>query len=127
MDLAVRLEEYPLSDLVRYSSSAPRDAVAFSGTLRKHPYEDDKFILIAEEAGSEPTILEFRATDVVGVDERPSIVDEAGASRSVTRLWVRRGSIGLRYEPFEVDEPLRFRGLDRALHYRAARAARGCD
>lgn len=127
MDMIELLEEYPVSDLVRYASGAPQDAVAFSGTLRKHPYEDDKFILISEEAGSEASILEFRSADVVGVEERPSIVDESGASRSVTRLWVRRGSIGLRYEPFEVDEPLRFRGLDRALHLRAARASRGCD
>jgi hypothetical protein len=116
MSFIEQLEEYPLSELVRYQSGSPQDAVAFVGTLRKHPYESDKFILIAERPDSEPAIFEFRTVDVIAVEEMPSIVDETGASRSVSKLWVRRGSIGLRYEPFEVDEPLRYRSQNRSLH-----------
>jgi hypothetical protein len=108
MNFIEQLEEEPLSELVRYRSSTPKDAVAFSGTLRKHPNDPDKCILFAEPSGSEPAILEFRKADIRAVEEMPSLVDETGHSRPVMRLWIRRGSLGVRYEPFEVDEPLHF-------------------
>jgi hypothetical protein len=113
MNFIEQLEEEPLSGLIRYKSNAPQDAVAFTGTLRKHPYDLGKCILLADPKGAAdepPAILEFRKADVQGVEELASQVDEDGASRQRMRLWVRRGSRGLRYEPFEVDEPLRFSG-----------------
>jgi hypothetical protein len=120
MNFIEQLEEEPLSELIRYKSGTPQNAVAFSGTLRKHPYDADKCLLLADPTGVErpgsgtqgfaPAILEFRKADVLGVEELPSPVDESGHSRQVLRLWIRRGSLGLRYEPFEVDEPLRFPG-----------------
>ena len=104
MNFIEQLEEEPLSEMVRYRSGSPKDAVAFSGTLRKHPYDGDKCILFADPAGSSPAILEFRKADIKAVEELPSLVDETGHSRPVMRLWIRRGSLGLRYEPFEVGE-----------------------
>lgn len=115
MNFIEQLEEEPLSEVIRYRSGAPKDAVAFSGTLRKHPNDHEKCILFAEPSGSEPAILEFRKADIKAVEEMPSLVDETGHSRPVMRLWIRRGSLGVRYEPFEVDEPLRFPGGSR-LH-----------
>jgi hypothetical protein len=122
MSFIEHLEEEPLSEVIRYSSSAPQDAVPFTGTLRKHPYDPSKCILLADpkspdsepgRADSTPAILEFRKADVQGVEELASPVDESGASRQLMRIWVRRGSRGLRYEPFDVDEPLRFSGTPR--------------
>jgi hypothetical protein len=125
MNFIEQLEEEPMSELIRYKSGAPQNAVAFSGTLRKHPYDADKCLLLADQTGSDrggpgtagfapagfaPAILEFRKVDVIGMEELASPVDESGHSRQVLRLWIRRGSLGLRYEPFEVDEPLRFPG-----------------
>jgi inorganic pyrophosphatase len=125
MNFIEQLEEEPLSELIRYKSGAPKNAVAFSGTLRKHPYDADKCLLLADPssadrvsskqpgfapAGFAPAILEFRKADVLGVEELASPVDESGHSRQVLRLWIKRGSLGVRYEPFEVDEPLRFPG-----------------
>jgi hypothetical protein len=120
MNFIEELEEEPLSELIRYKSGAPQNAVAFSGTLRKHPYDAEKCLLLADtsgvnragpgQAGFAPAILEFRKADVLGVEEMASPVDKSGHSRQVLRLWIRRGSLGLRYEPFEVDDPLRFPG-----------------
>jgi inorganic pyrophosphatase len=104
------LETEALSELIRYRSGDPKDAVSFSGTLRKHPYDGGRCILFADRSGSEPAILEFRKEDIKAVEELPSLVDETGHSRPVMRLWIRKGSLGVRYEPFEVDEPLRFPG-----------------
>jgi hypothetical protein len=56
----------------------------------------------------------------VAVEELPSLVDETGHSRPVRRLWIRRGSLGIRYEPFEVEEAYRASGgRDPAVHARA--------
>jgi hypothetical protein len=121
MEFTEQLEEEPLSGLVRYEAGTLQDAVAFVGTLRKHPYDKDKCLLLADHADAKsasasptgeaaPAILEFRKADVQGVEEQASQVDESGSSRQLVRLWVRRGSRGVRYEPFEVDEPLRLHG-----------------
>jgi hypothetical protein len=120
MEFVEQLEEESLSGIVRYESGSLQDAVAFVGTLRKHPYDADKCLLLADHADAPrasdaaPAILEFRKADVQGVEEQASQVDETGASRQIVRIWVRRGSHGVRYEPFEVDEPLRLRGSPRA-------------
>jgi hypothetical protein len=117
MDFIELLEEEPLFGLIRYKSGAPQDAVAFTGTLRKHPHDPEKCLLLADPsptvsqaANATPSILEFRKADVLGMEELASPVDESGHSRQVLKLWIHRGSLGLRYEPFEVDEPLRFLG-----------------
>jgi hypothetical protein len=127
MSFIEQLEEEPLSEIVRYRSGTPKDAVAFTGTIRKQPYDEGKCMLLAEPRGSEPAILEFRKADIVAVEELPSIVDETGHSRTVMRLWIRRGSLGIRYEPFEVDEPLRFaRGSSGSrLHDRVMSGSQG--
>lgn len=125
MSIEAYLEAERLSDLVPYRSEMPQDAVAFVGTLRKHPYDPEKCLIIADPSGGEPAVFEFRLADVLSAEELPSPVDETGQSRSVARLWVRRGSYGIRYEPFEVDEPLRFQGDSQPLRDRLAKSA-GC-
>jgi inorganic pyrophosphatase len=108
MSIEAYLRAEPLTEIIRYKEERPRDAVAFTGTLRKHPYDEDKCLLISDPASRDAAIYEFRIADVCSADELPSPVDEAGHSRNLARLWVRRGSFALRYEPFEVDDPIRF-------------------
>jgi len=95
-------------ELQPYRSDPPQDALAFTGSPRKHPYDDEKIILIVEPQGGESAIYEFKAADIVGAQDLPSPVTEAGESYRIVRLWVRRGAVGIRYEPFEVEAPLRF-------------------
>jgi hypothetical protein len=90
-----------------YRSEAPQDSVAFTGAPRKHPYDDGKIILILEPHDGESAIYEFRASDVVGAKDMPSHVNEEGETYGIVRLWVRRGAVGIRYEPFEVDSPIK--------------------
>jgi hypothetical protein len=133
MNFIEQLEEEPIFELIRYKSGAPQNAVALTGTLRKHPYDAEKCLLLADpppaaspaitrsdrgvgaSPGLAPAILEFSKADILGMEELASPVDESGHSRQVLKLWIRRGSLGFRYEPFEVDEPLRFLG-DAKLH-----------
>ena len=109
MSISEYLASDPFGGLVRYGEHHALDAVAFVGTLRKHPYDAEKCLLLSGRQDKltwleEGQIVEFRISDVLGADEMPAIVDAAGSTRTLLRLWVRRGALALRYEPFEVSE-----------------------
>lgn len=114
MSLSDYLAE-PFFELQAYRADPPQDAVSFTGSPRQHPYDDGKIILIAEPHEGDSAVLEFRASDVVCAQDLPSPVTESGESYRIVRLWIRRGAVGLRYEPFEVDQPLRYMGDSRHL------------
>lgn len=107
MNVNFILEPESVTDIERYKAELPTDGVVFVGALRKHPYDRERCLLIADPAGETPAIYEFRVADILSADEMPSEVDEAGASIPLVKLWVRRGSFGIRYEPFEVDSPIK--------------------
>ena len=112
MSISEYLDSSPFFDIIKYGSHDALDAVAFVGTLRKHPYDSDKCLLLTAKQEKlrwleEGIIIEFRIADVAAADELPSPVDERGAARPLVRLWVKRGAIAMRYQPFEVgDTPL---------------------
>ncbi len=118
MSLETYLGAMPFTEIIPYKHDSHVEGVSFSGVLRKHPYDDEKCLLIADPSGCEPVILEFRVTDVLGADEMASPVDENGKNVQVLRLWIKKGSFGIRYEPFEVDEPLKTGSASRHLHER---------
>lgn len=109
MSITEYLESPPFFEIERYHDQSAMDAVSFIGTLRKHPYDPEKCLLLTDRQDSlkwidAGVIIEFRISDVLAADELPSIVDEMGTARQLVRIWVRRGAIALRYEPFEVNE-----------------------
>lgn len=107
MSATAFIEAVPLGELASYKSDPPLDAVSFEGSPRKHPYDPGKVLLLVFSGPGDPRILEFRLDDVVCVDQLASRVDSQGHSLAVSKLWLRRGSFGVRLEPFEVDTPLR--------------------
>ncbi|MCX7026975.1 MAG: hypothetical protein NT061_05690 [Spirochaetes bacterium] len=109
MSISEYLASDPFDELVRYGEHDALDAIGFVGTLRKHPYDAGKCLLLSGRQEKLPwieegQIIEFRISDVFGADEMPAIVDTTGSTRTLIRLWVRRGALALRYEPFEVGE-----------------------
>jgi hypothetical protein len=78
--------------------------VSFSGTPRKHPYDPDKVILIADPYSTNTFYYEFRADDIAYVAELPSMVSLEGESITMVRLWIKKMSIGVRCTPFIVQE-----------------------
>lgn len=102
------LEEMDLHSLVPYQKDTGK-AIPFKGSPRKHPYNDERILLINDPFSTHTTIFyEFKLRDIVKVDEMPSIATEDGENFPMARVWVRQGAFGLRYEPFEVTDPLRF-------------------
>lgn len=121
MSLASYLEAKPFTEIIPFKHDSHNEGVSFTGVLRKHPYDEEKCLLIADPSGREPAILEFRVADVLGAEEMPSPVDEAGKNVQLHRLWIRKGSFGIRYEPFEVDNPVKAGNVSRQIHERFMR------
>ena len=108
MSIRKYLGTEPLHEVARYSARGGRaaDNVGFTGAPRKHPYDAEKLILIADPFSAQTMFYEFRLQDVAHVDELPSLVTEGGETLPMVRLWVRKGSLGLRYEPFVVADTI---------------------
>lgn len=123
MSIRDYLESEPFFEIQRYTSAPPQDAVAFTGTPRKHPYDDGKIVLVGDPSAENPGVYEFLVGDIVHAEDLASPVTQSGESYPRVRIWIRRGSVGIRYEPFEVDTPPRFFGVSPDL--KIARQAPG--
>jgi inorganic pyrophosphatase len=77
--------------------------VPFTGAPQKHPYDKDKIILVADPFSTNTFYYEFDIDDIEGVEELPSLVTLEGESVTMLRLWVRKGSIGIKGMPFVVE------------------------
>jgi len=70
----------------------------------------------------EGEILEIRIRDVQALDELPAMIDINGTTINAFRIWVRRGAIAVRFEPFEVTDekyrPFDTRSISRILSKR---------
>ncbi len=110
MSIQKYLETLPLHEIKKYNkiTDYSQTCIAFTGTPRKHPYDHEKLLLINNPYSSETIFYEFQFNDIKGVEDLPSLVTETGESVKMVKIWIENGSIGMRYEPFEVDSPLKF-------------------
>ena len=74
--------------------------VSFAGSPRKHPYDPEKIILVADPYSTNTFYYEFAKNDIAFVEELPSVVDMDGTTLTMIRMWVRKGSIAVRSTPF---------------------------
>lgn len=74
--------------------------VSFAGSPRKHPYDPEKIILVADPYSANTCYYEFTKNDIAFVEELPSVVDMDGTTLTMIRMWVRKGSIAVRHTPF---------------------------
>ncbi len=103
------LETLPLFEIERYDvyHDLSEECISFHGSPRKHPYDKEKMILVLDPFSSHTVFYEFFIEDIKGVDAEPSIATENGDNLNMVRIWVKKGSLGLKYEPFEVSSPLK--------------------
>ena len=78
--------------------------ISFMGAPEKHPSDADKIILIPDPFSTNVSYYEFASADVAGVEELPNLVDAEGTSVKMCRVWVRKGSVGVRSTPFIVED-----------------------
>ena len=106
-------ESYP-QEAVKFQIEAykkPRDLhtlkkshVSFSGSPKKHPYDSEKVVLIADPFSSNNLYYEFNKDDISYVEELPNLVNLDGETIAVVRIWVKKLSVGIRCTPFIVED-----------------------
>ena len=118
MSVIKYIDTQPLYNITKYKSKVDyrNCAVSFTGSARKHPYDQEKLLLVADPFSSHTVFYEFRIKDIVHYDDLPGIATDSGENLMMIRLWINKGSLGLKYEPFEVDDPLRFMNDSELLH-----------
>ncbi len=77
--------------------------VRYTGTPKKHPYDDEKLIVIANPFGTNTTYYEFNLCDISYVEKLSNEVSVDGETITVAHLWVKKGSIGIHCTPFVAD------------------------
>ncbi len=75
----------------------------FSGSLRQHPYDIDKVILLSEPHGNNITYYEFKNEDIGFVKKQANIVNLDGEDIAMVMIWIKKSSIGIRCTPFLVE------------------------
>jgi len=110
MSVTKYLESLPLHtvDLSTKNKDYRKECIPFIGSPRKHPYDSEKILLISEPFSSHTIFYEFLFKDILNIDDEPSIATENGENLTMVRVWVRKGSLGLQYQPFEVADPLKY-------------------
>ncbi len=78
--------------------------VAFTGAPQKHPHDDDKIVLIVDPFSTHTFYYEFNTVDIEGVEMLPSLVTLDGESITMVRVWVQKGSVGVKSFPFVVED-----------------------
>ena len=78
--------------------------VSFSGSPRKHPYDRDKVILVADPFSTVTLYYEFNKNDISYLEELPNLSNPTGETITMVRIWVKKMSIGIRCSPFIVDD-----------------------
>lgn len=76
----------------------------FTGT----PYQDTTrpgaVILVADPFNAHTFYYEFQAADIGLAEELPSVVNMDDETVKVVRLWVKKGAVGVRCDPFKVSD-----------------------
>ncbi len=80
------------------------DCVPFTGTLKEHPYDENKIVLVVDPYSTRLFYFEFNKDDIGGAEELPSLATMKGESVRIMRIWVKKGALGIQSLPFIVAE-----------------------
>ena len=80
-----------------------KNHVAFTGSPRKHYYDENRIVLVIDPYSSNTFYYEFKQSDIAYVEELPSLVSLDGESILMTRIWIKKGTVAIRCTPFVVE------------------------
>jgi len=78
--------------------------ISFSGSPRKHPYDSEQVILVADPFSTNNLFYEFNKEDISYVEELSNLVNQDGETIPMARIWVKKRSVGIRCSPFIVED-----------------------
>jgi hypothetical protein len=81
-----------------------REAVPYVGEPKQSASEPGKVFLRLNRLSSNGALLEFKTEDVLFAENVETVVDIEGGTFQIVKIWVRIGSIGIKLEPFSVQD-----------------------
>lgn len=93
------IEKYQTPKDIR---SLSKTHVPYSGSPQKHPMDPEQIILIPDPYNEKSPYLEFSKKDITYVEKLANIVNLAGETVTMARIWVRKGSLAIQCVPFQV-------------------------
>ena len=105
MTIETFLEKAKKFDVQTYKKSPDLllNYVPYSGSPQRHPRDQDRILLVADPFSPHAFYYEFKVADIEGLEKLPSLVNLEGESVSMVRIWVRKGSVGVKSMPFVVE------------------------
>lgn len=87
-------------ELQKYkSSNSINDSVIIVGAPFINPVKSDKIIISPSIFSETKIFYEFDIKDVITWEEIDKIVNSKGTTITLIKLYVKKGTIGIRYEP----------------------------
>lgn len=80
------------------------EAVPYIGQPKQHDSEPDKIYLRLNPLSSNGAILEFKTDDIVFAENVKTVSQKEGGAFQIVKIWIRKGSIGIKLEPFSVQD-----------------------
>ncbi len=78
-------------------------AVAFTGSPQASR-DAEKVLLLSDPLSQHAFFYEFRASDIIYVEECPSPAMPDGSAVSMIRVWIKKGTTALKIVPFHVQD-----------------------
>lgn len=78
--------------------------IAYSGSPVLHPHDQNKLILVSDPCSDNTFYYEFNLSDVSYAEELQNIVNGQGETFLMARLWIKKGSVGVKCFPFVVEK-----------------------
>ncbi len=75
---------------------------SYEGMPRKHASDPKKIVLLTDPFSDENQFYEFPISSIGFIEEIGTISSEDGRSAQKLRLWIKKGTLGLKYTPFIV-------------------------
>lgn len=99
LDLLLKKTEKLEIEVYKKPPAFTANHVSFEGTPRKHPYNPERIVIIVKPFCEEVCYYDFRLADVEGMEELSNIVNSSGNSLPMFRVWVKKGSVGIKALP----------------------------
>ena len=90
--------DFPLKE----SSQKSKEFIAFEGAIKKHPSAPAILVLLTNPFEPHQHFFEFTVDSIYDIEEIGSLTNKEGKTACRVRLWVKKGCLAFKTEPFIV-------------------------
>ena len=99
--LETHTSEFKLEKFIN-KNRLPVEAVPFVGQAKQTETEPGKVLLRLNPLSSNDALVEFKTADILFAENIETVSRKDGTTFEIVKIWVRIGSVGIKLEPFSV-------------------------